>query len=681
MPQPDPSRRHTHWRILRRTRVIVVRVYIRARLAALTALETLFLLRAHAALGMLSVVLMQPPQALESIQAALTDAVWHPAANIAAAGAALGITLWYLSRQLLTLRPPRIRWRQASRDLVTRWAPRLLGVLPSLGLCLAGVRVRDELPQGSRLWPLAHDAALLNFFLAVLLLAAFTARRAILDRMPARAGPRAVPFLGRRIDLPPLTVALLAALTLVAVTLAVMPVVSPAWAQHVGPTVVVLAALAAWAGLLLVPVALANVRRWPVLLLLGGSALLWEGLDLSDNHRLRTLPAPSAPPPPSLRQAFDRWLDAAPRRDPARPYPVVLVATEGGGIRAAYFTAQVLSRLHRASGGRLGDHLFAVSGVSGGAVGSAVFASLLVSPPATPIEDAAGRALQDDLLAPVLASGLLADTVHRVLPLGERAARLDRARSLEDALSAGLAAALPRGAPNPLESGLRELWRHSRAPVLLLNTTHVETGERVVLAPVSGVPDIPPERLRFFFDEFPRAGDVPLKTAACLAARFPYVTPPGWVEKRADDPLAGPASLGPGKHRLVDGGYFENSGTATLLDVLDALAPTPGVVFIVVTIWYREPTPTPADGFGELWSPPEALMNTRPGRGRLSRQLLRDAAGAGGPIEFVLERRHSRLPLGWHLSRDSRDEIDKAAAAMVAGEEGRRLLEALRASD
>jgi hypothetical protein len=619
---------------------------------------------------------MLPPQALESLQASFENtAGQHPSVHAAGAAAALGVTLWYLSRQLLILRRPRVRWRVDLRDALERWTPRVLGLLPSLGLALASRRIRDQtVDTADPVWRQAHDSSLLNLALAVILITAFTARRALLERRRRRRGPppEAVHLLRHRIDLPPLTIVLLSALTLVASLLAVMPVAFPTWAQQIGPTVVVITALAAWAGLLLVPVALANVRRWPVLLLLAGAGLLWEGLDLSDNHRVRRLDAPHTAPPPPLVDAFRDWLADPPRRDAPRPFPVVLVATEGGGIRAAYFTAQVLSRLHEHSGGRFADHLFAVSGVSGGAVGAAVFAGLLNAP--GPTDRAASRALRDDLLASVLASGLVADTAHRVLPLGALADPLDRARTLEDALAAGVAAALDPGAPNPLEEGLRRAWSARRGPLLLLNTTLVETGERLVVAPVVGEPHIPRGRLRFFFDEFPGVGDLPVKTAACLAARFPYVTPPGWAlnPPGAD---AGEGRLGPGKHRMVDGGYFENSGTATLLDVLDALRDSGADArFILVTIWYREAEPVPRHGFGELWSPPEALINTRPGRGKLSRQLLRDAAGAGGPIEFVLEKRDSRLPLGWHLSEASKRDIGLAAEDLVCGAPGQRLI-------
>ena len=53
-----------------------------------------------------------------------------------------------------------------------------------------------------------------------------------------------------------------------------------------------------------------------------------------------------------------------------------LVTAKGGGIRAAYWTAALLTALQDANP-EFADHVFAVSGVSGGSVGAGVFAGLL----------------------------------------------------------------------------------------------------------------------------------------------------------------------------------------------------------------------------------------------------------------------------------------------------------------
>ena len=59
------------------------------------------------------------------------------------------------------------------------------------------------------------------------------------------------------------------------------------------------------------------------------------------------------------------------------PVPMLIVATAGGGIRAAYWTAAVLDKLDTQSDGKVRPYLFAVSGVSGGSVGATAFEAAL----------------------------------------------------------------------------------------------------------------------------------------------------------------------------------------------------------------------------------------------------------------------------------------------------------------
>jgi hypothetical protein len=57
------------------------------------------------------------------------------------------------------------------------------------------------------------------------------------------------------------------------------------------------------------------------------------------------------------------------------PYPVYLIAAEGGGLYAAQFTAKVLARLQDRCP-NFAQHVFAISSVSGGSLGASVFSSL-----------------------------------------------------------------------------------------------------------------------------------------------------------------------------------------------------------------------------------------------------------------------------------------------------------------
>ena len=65
--------------------------------------------------------------------------------------------------------------------------------------------------------------------------------------------------------------------------------------------------------------------------------------------------------------------------DAGETHPLYIVATEGGGIRAAYWTAAVLGEIQDKNP-NFAAHLFAISGVSGGSLGAAVFEALLAEP-------------------------------------------------------------------------------------------------------------------------------------------------------------------------------------------------------------------------------------------------------------------------------------------------------------
>src|SRR5262245_28800823 len=84
-------------------------------------------------------------------------------------------------------------------------------------------------------------------------------------------------------------------------------------------------------------------------------------------------------PGPSVKSsfAFVRWVESREDRQQyiGRPYPAFVVVAEGGGLYAAYHTAMFLARMQDRCA-NFAQHLFALSGVSGGSLGGAVFSSL-----------------------------------------------------------------------------------------------------------------------------------------------------------------------------------------------------------------------------------------------------------------------------------------------------------------
>jgi len=114
-------------------------------------------------------------------------------------------------------------------------------------------------------------------------------------------------------------------------------------------------------------------------------------------------------------------------------------------------------------------------------------------------------------------------------------------------------------------------------PLLFINGTSVQTGRRIIAADVPMGDVVGPDRklvpLAYDVNELrdppnlkahqrrETAQDLRLSTAATMSARFPVISPQGNLRTLAGDRI----------DSIVDGGYFENDGLATIADVASAL--------------------------------------------------------------------------------------------------------------
>jgi hypothetical protein len=164
-----------------------------------------------------------------------------------------------------------------------------------------------------------------------------------------------------------------------------------------------------------------------------------------------------------------------------------------------------------------------------------------------------------------------------------------------------------------------------------------------------------------------------LSTAVHMSARFTYVSPPG---RLLDD-------AGRTWGHVIDGGYFENSGAGTALDLYTSLMRAirrgrgeahfrnivPVLVLITNSPSSHEALGTaqrpdqPLDWLADLMSPPLGLMHAREARGRYSLAAMRRGEkGVSGRcvVNFGLKRAtpggHDPI-LGWYLARESRVEM------------------------
>ncbi|NSY41863.1 hypothetical protein [Agrobacterium tumefaciens] len=434
-------------------------------------------------------------------------------------------------------------------------------------------------------------------------------------------------------------------------------------------------------------------HKVPFLSVLAVSAIVASLLNLNDNHAVRFIDVAdpngnkhAAPyrPRPQLGPSFIAWLNSRPpehvQKFNNRPYPVYVVAAQGGGIYAANLSGLFLARLYDRCPA-IRHHLFAVSAVSGGSVGAGFLAGLLNQPDVLPpndscqlgtgqaepikgpIERKMERLLQTDFLSPAIAGLLFPDFLQRLIPYPIDS--FDRARAFEAAVEQAWTSVVGTS-PNPLREPFMEHWKaNGSGPMLMLNTTVVETGRQLAISPVelSGVGWS--SRVGSFHSVYriPETRDLPLSTAMGLSARFPLIMPAGLV----NTPF--------GTNRLVDGGYFENSGVETAMDMVGQLRESlctsaetaecvekttaPGVkprlfrfhIFVLTDYDYflGLPPRRDADGLNELLSPLRAMLNARDARGQLAVTRIPDSIVQHN---IVLSHRIYGLPLGWWISHD-----------------------------
>ncbi len=310
---------------------------------------------------------------------------------------------------------------------------------------------------------------------------------------------------------------------------------------------------------------------------------------------------------------------------PKTPYPVFLIAAEGGGIYAASAASMFLGKLQQQSP-HFGEHVFAISGVSGGAIGSTIFQALDKADTARAAEPLTQQQLTDEVTG-IMEDDHFSPVVGSIFPeiLGASTGRADALIASFQLSTAARNAAAGQALAGPFAQHWTydpssKNWTEPLAPALVLNATWVETGFRVAFAPFA-LHDID-ESLYSFADEDMPDESCPANSrqdlcfslidAAAVSARFPLVLPPFSAEMRNDS--------GSKRWNFVDGGYTDNSGATTALDLYEVLkkVATPDQVnlqIILVTSSTLQPNLKGTDINGTVFrdtlAPIDALMSVR----------------------------------------------------------------------
>lgn len=278
----------------------------------------------------------------------------------------------------------------------------------------------------------------------------------------------------------------------------------------------------------------------------------------------------------TLHQYFDQWLNDSTRKkilldSTADKYPVYFVMANGGASRSGYWAASALSRMEDETGGKFSHHLFCLSGASGGSVGNATFFSLLRSKSALAKFDTAVNRdvratqayLRSDFLTYTLARTLGPDIFRNFLTLYNVN---DRASALSFALenAAGKKVFLNDSMGVSFSDIITQQNKPYSLPLLLINTTRMQDGSPGVISNIKIEDPVFNKRIDVLslLDE---KKDMKLSTGIVLGASFPYLSPAGRIDHKPCDTCAVQPSY------FVDGGYFDNSGSGAVFEIIFAL--------------------------------------------------------------------------------------------------------------
>jgi hypothetical protein len=651
----------------------------------------------------------------------VSDASMVERLDVIVMAALLGFAVWHTSRTVYRFDIPTLPTLSDPRAAALReWMPRILGTMVPLlmGVGTWSVQHSTGLRNSGEQMSFALTAAFLVE--AAVLFAFFVVRRRVFHKISSMAlRPADDPRVSDWRQLP-LSVRLvylgLVSLNVVAVFVVVYAHGFLAHAFTSLGVVLMCASFLTVSGTYLT----IQAARWqfPLLTFLLLESMLLQLLNVSDNHHVRFYegmhssdsPDPdrvvaSAPLATSFEQYEENWSQVQ------QNGPVYVVSAEGGGIRAAAWTALVLSELEARSNGEFSKHMLAGSGISGGSLGLALFAAMvsgerrgILLPGDLP--DMARYFNERDFLGGTIETMFLTDFTQRFVPgkwFIDRGERLEQgwesawheacvrqttqrtlAVTTRDALAQTCSAFATRWSA---------LWQPDM-PALFFNSTQVDSGERFIQHPFSSIRQ-GGDLLGFFNAATSSAGILPgsspLSAVVHNSARFTYISPAGTLPDAShlrDKNLI--------VRQVVDGGYFENSGTTTLAELLEFVIQRKGVLRdrcqgslgqhdkCPIRLIHISNDPSvesmrsdddcgqkpPPPRYGEIRAPLMALVDTRDARAATARAAIRslfardrvqisttDPFTDDTVYHFRLCQGQHHLPLGWTLSPKAYSEM------------------------
>jgi len=264
---------------------------------------------------------------------------------------------------------------------------------------------------------------------------------------------------------------------------------------------------------------------------------------------------------PQLNVYLDAWLNerSSLMDSSATAYDIYFVMANGGASRSGYWTAAVLGKIEDSSivhspTDRFSDHIFCLSGTSGGGVGVAAFFSLLRNKQINtrPLYEASAKKyLEQDYFTYTFARMLGPDFFNYIFHVSSAK---DRAAALEmsfEESSRNYDTSYYQVPFHDRFSSFPAFARGQLLPILCVNTTRMQDGNPGVVTNLKLDSAIFNNRVDVL-KLLKNYEDISITSGAILGARFPYLSPAGRI----------------GDNYFVDGGYFDNSGAGVVQEII-----------------------------------------------------------------------------------------------------------------
>jgi hypothetical protein len=266
----------------------------------------------------------------------------------------------------------------------------------------------------------------------------------------------------------------------------------------------------------------------------------------------------------TIEDDFTEWITAISEQDTSlNEIPVYIIAHQGGGIRGMSWSARVLQQLDQNIPGFY-EHIYAMTGASGGCNGMICYNTLKhyypdVDP--TKLDTILDTILNYDYLTPTLATYIFSESVQFLSPLPIK--RFDRGKSHANSFEKGFCQESTRTMGIPTLSMYESNNNmENRIPHMLVNGTIAEKGQKVIYSTLQLSDEFKSDidLVKYLnADAGYPTQDLMVKDAMLVCCRFPYILPGGTIPV----PVDSKKSIG----NIVDGGYLENTGVITALNL------------------------------------------------------------------------------------------------------------------